>query len=87
MKLVIGDLYYKKMKYINYKTGGNIYEDSFVRGESFMTDTHETTLATITARTNKQSFEGWNAIRLWETNNEWIHLGPGEIEDYPEATL
>jgi len=86
LKLVIGDLYYKNIEHHsnNRTTGvGTVtYEDVFVRGVSFLKDFHgKNTLRTINDKT------GVASRRLWETNTDWILLGPGEIEDYPEVLL
>jgi len=87
MKLVIGDLYYKNIEYHhNNRTTGDhtvTYEDVFVRGTGFLKDSHgKNTLRTINDKT------GVGSRRLWEINlDDWVHLGPGEIKDYPEVTL
>jgi len=87
MKLVIGDLYYKKIEYhSNNRTTGDhtvTYEDVFVRGVSFLKDIHgNNTIRTMNEKT------GLASRRLWEANKDnWVHLGPGEIEDYPEVLI
>ena len=88
MKLILGDIYYRIESRLNNSSGTSKKSSKgvFIRGNRLLHDKE----GDLTMLCNNILEPKRSQRRLWSDGDHgtaWIHLGPGEIEDYPEALL
>jgi len=87
--LIIGDIYYSRERSItnnrDTKEIKESFKDVFVRGKKHLydNDNNLTMICDDILHPEKSTRRIWNNPEY----PKWIHIGPGEINDYPEYLL